>query len=70
MRRRSRVYDQLLRPSFQTLLPQCRFASFESIEEQYKQIEGFPVETGARITGLISGEKFELPEHWVYPDHV
>ncbi|MBI3464461.1 MAG: hypothetical protein HY000_15615 [Planctomycetes bacterium] len=65
--RRQRVHDQLIRPSFQTLLPVCTFLSFEAIEEQMKRIESLPVESGARVTGLIGGERFALPEHLVYP---
>jgi hypothetical protein len=66
-KRRPKLNEQLIRPSFQTLLPVCRFVSFESIEEQMKHLETFPVESGARVTGLISGETFEIPEHFVYP---
>jgi hypothetical protein len=69
-RRRVKVYDQLVRPSFQSLLSACRFVSFESIEDQMKHLETFPVESGARVTGLVSGEKFELPEHFVYPSNL
>jgi hypothetical protein len=69
-KRRGRVYDQLVRPSFQSLLSVCQFVSFESIEDQMKHLESFPVESGARITGLISGERFELPEHSVYPSNL
>jgi hypothetical protein len=34
------------------------------------RLEMFPVESGARVTGLISGERFELPDQFVYPDNV
>ncbi len=65
--RRDRVYAQLLRPSFQPLLPKCEFLAFEDIENQMKQLETFPVESGARVSGLVRGEKFSMPEHSVYP---
>jgi len=70
MRRRGRVYDQLIRPSFHSLLSACKFASFESIEDQLKHLERFPVESGVQVRGLISGEKFQLPEHFVYPSNL
>jgi hypothetical protein len=65
--RKPRVYDQLLRPSFQSLLPLCRFVSFEQIEKQSKQVEALSLEKGVRISGLISGERFATPDHLVYP---
>ena len=65
--RRSKVYDQLIRPSFQSLLPICGFISFEDIEDQVRRLEAFPIETGARVTGLVRAERFPLPDHPVYP---
>jgi hypothetical protein len=68
--RRDRVSNQLLRLTFQSLLPRCEFISFEDIERQMKQLETIPVEKGARVSGLVRGEKFHLPDHFVYPDNV
>jgi len=65
--RRERVQNQLIRPSFQPLLSQCEFIGFDTIEEQLKRLESFPLDRGARISGLIQGERFEMPEHYIYP---
>lgn len=68
--RRGKVYNQLLRPSFQHLLPNCAFVTFEHIAEQMRRVEAFPVDTGARVSGLVRGEKFCVPEHFLYPDQL
>lgn len=68
--RRERVYNQLLRPSFQTLIPKCKFLSFEAIEEHIKHLQAFSMDSGARISGLIRGERFEIPEHYAYPTRI
>lgn len=68
--RRERVYNQLLRPSFQPLMPRCEFVAFDAIEEQMTRLEGFPLDAGARVSGLIRGERFAVPEHYVYPSGV
>jgi hypothetical protein len=65
--RRDRVFAQFLRPSFQPLIPKCAFISFEEIEKQMKQLESFSVESGARVSGLLRGEKFKIPENIQYP---
>jgi hypothetical protein len=65
--RRGRVHSQLLRPTFQPLLPKCAFISFEEIEKQTKHLESFSIENGARVSGLLRGEKFAVPEHFIYP---
>jgi hypothetical protein len=65
--RRERVRAQLMRPSFQPLLPRCQYVTFETIEDQIQRIAGFPVDQGARITGLVRGERFTLPDHYAYP---
>lgn len=70
MLRRDKVYNQLLRPSFQPLLSKCEFVSFEAIEKQMKHLETFPTDSGARVSGLVKGEKFEIPEHHLYPEGV
>ncbi len=65
--RRDKVNNQLIRPSFQSLLSRCMFIAFEDIEDQMSRLETFPLDKGARISGLIRGEKLTLPEHYVYP---
>jgi hypothetical protein len=65
--KREKVQNQLFRPSFNQLLPLCKFITFESILEQMNRVESIPLEAGARITGLIRGERFEAPNHFVYP---
>lgn len=65
--RKSKVYDQLVRPSFQDLLPVCKFVAFEYIEEQIKRLESLGLGNGVRVSGLIEGEQFHAPEHLVYP---
>jgi hypothetical protein len=68
--RRERVQAQLLRPSFQSLISRCEFLSFEAIEGQMKKLEAFSLDRGARVSGLIQGERFTIPEHYVYPTGV
>jgi hypothetical protein len=65
--RREKVLNQLIRPSFHALISECEFFAFEEIEDQLKKIEGVPINRGVRITGLVKGERFSLPEHFVYP---
>jgi hypothetical protein len=65
--RRQKVFNQFMRPSFQKLIPKCEFFAFEEIEETLKRIETIPVEKGARVTGLVTGERFTLPDSYVYP---
>ncbi len=68
--KRERVHTQLLRPSFNTLLPKCAFLSFEEVERQMKHLETLPLDSGARVSGLIRGEKFKIPEHFLYPSGI
>jgi hypothetical protein len=68
--RREKVYTQLIRPTFQPLIPRCQFLSFESIEEQVKLLEALRLDRETRISGLIRGERFVIPEHYVYPSEV
>jgi hypothetical protein len=64
------VYNQLLRPSFQSLLSGCRFVAFEHIEKQLNHLESLDLARGVRISGLVEGEFFAAPEHMVYPDNL
>ena len=68
--RRNKVYSQLLRPSFQFLLTRCKFLPFEDVEEKISHLKSLPLEAGARVTGLVHGERFEVPEHLLYPEDV
>lgn len=65
--RRQKVFNQLIRPSFHSLIPKCEFFAFENIEEVMKRVEHIPIERGARVTGLVCGERCVLPENAVYP---
>jgi len=68
--KRNKVHNQLLRPSFQPLLPKCRFLAFEEIDEQMERLGKFSVSPGVRVTGLLRGESFDLPEHILYPSRL
>ncbi|MGH9450791.1 MAG: hypothetical protein ACRD11_09625 [Terriglobia bacterium] len=68
--RRNKVYSQLLRPSFQALLAKCEFIGFEDIEEKISQLKRLPLDVDTRVTGLLRGERFEVPEHLLYPEDV
>jgi hypothetical protein len=64
--RRANLNRQLLRPSFEQLIPKCRFMSFENIERLLPQIENLPLDRGARLSGLIEGELFKRPQDYAY----
>jgi hypothetical protein len=66
--RRGRVQTQLMRPTFQALIPQCAFIAFEDMESQMKQLGSISVEAGVKVSGLVRGEKFSIPDHYLYPD--
>ena len=68
--RRDKVHNQLIRPSFQSLINKCEFVSFGSIDEQIKRLASLPLHKGARVSGLIEGERFTLPQHYIYPSGV
>ena len=68
--RRDKVRNQLIRPSFQSLMPKCEFVSFSFIEEQVDRLAGLQLNRGTRVTGLVQGEHFSLPEHYIYPSGV
>jgi len=69
-KKRERVQAQLFRPSFQQLVPCCEFLSFESVEEQTSKLDTFFLDRSARVSGLLRGERFTVPEHYVYPSGV
>lgn len=68
--RRLRVQNQLIRPSFQQLITQCRFLDFESVETQVDRLQAIQTDKGVRVSGLLEGEQFSLPDHYVYPSGV
>jgi hypothetical protein len=43
-------------------IPQCGFCAFEEIDDQLKKIESMRNDQNVRITGLIKGERFTLPD--------
>lgn len=65
--RRGRVHGQLMRPSFRSLLTKCAFITFEEVDRLVKQVEDLEIDRGTRISGLIRGERFEMPEGFAYP---
>ena len=56
--KRLKVFNQLLRHSFHPLIPQCEFLPFKELDDQMEKIERIPVDRGARVTGLLKGERF------------
>lgn len=69
-RRRERVFNQLMRPSFQELTRQCDFLAFHVVEEAVERIESLKLGKGGRVSGLLEGERFLIPQHYVYPSGV
>ena len=69
-KRRDRVQNQLIRPSFQQLLTTCKFVSFESIDAQLERLKAVQLDKGMRISGLIEGEQFSVSDHYIYPSGV
>jgi hypothetical protein len=65
-RRKPRVFDQLIRPSFRSLLDGCRFISFEDIDKLSERINTLGLGSLGRVTGLVQGETFTLPDHINY----
>jgi len=63
--RRDRVASQLMRPSFHSLLPKVSFVSFEEVDEVVERVRSFPVDV--TMSGLIHGERFALPDNYLYP---
>jgi hypothetical protein len=67
--RKAQVYNQLVRPSFHSLLPACKFLAMEEIEKQAKHLDSMDVAKGVRVSGLIKGEVFQVPEHLLHPSN-
>src|SRR5262249_14729612 len=66
-KRRPKVHEQLLRPSFQSLLNVCKYVAFESIEEQCERLASFGSGSSLRVSGLIEGESLVAPRHPTRP---
>ncbi len=55
------------------LFPQTKFGEFvpfEELEEKISHLKSLSLGAGARVTGLVRGERFEVPEHLLYPEDV
>lgn len=65
--KRIRVHRQLLRPSFQSLISKCEFLSFEHIDDQLARVEKLALRDGARVSGLVRGERFEVHDQFIFP---
>ena len=68
--RREKVLNQLIRPSFQELARQCQFLEFETVEDAFSRLESLKLAKNARVSGLIEGHRFSIPDHYVYPSGV
>jgi len=68
--RRERVFNQLIRPSFNGLARQCQFLTFEKVDDAVSRIQSLGDRRGVRISGLLEGERFEFDDHYVYPTGV
>jgi hypothetical protein len=69
-KRRQHVFNQLIRPSFHQLIPKCEFVSFDFVEKQLGRLAPLQLDPTIRVSGLMGGERFELPEQYVYPTGV
>jgi len=70
VRRRNQVFNQLIRPSFHELTTRCRFVGFETVEDAVSRIEALDLGESGRVSGLLRGERFSLPERYIYPSGV
>jgi hypothetical protein len=68
--RRARVLNQLIRPSFQELAKQCRFLRFDVVNDAINRMESLKLTKGARVSGLLEGEHFSMPDEYIYPSGV
>jgi hypothetical protein len=65
--RREKVRCQLSRPSFRSLVEKVQSVSFEDIEAKMTTLDSLPIKHGARVSGLLRGERFEPIENFAYP---
>lgn len=68
--RRAKVFNQLIRPSFQSLAQRCEFLSFENVDEAVSRIESLQETKSVRVSGLLQAERFEFQDEYVYPTGV
>lgn len=69
-KRRDRVLNQLIRPSFQELARQCQFLDFHAVDDAINRVQFLRLRKGAHVSGLLEGERFSFPEHYIYPTGV
>lgn len=69
-KRRDRVLNQLIRPSFQELAAQCQFLDFAAVDDAINRVDSLRLRKGAHVSGLLEGERFSIPEHYIYPSGV
>lgn len=69
-RRREKVFNQLIRPSFHALANQCEFLSFEKVFDAIGRIESLRGTKDLRVSGLLEGERFDFDDNYVYPTGV
>lgn len=68
--RREKVFNQLIRPSFQALARRCEFLSFERVDDAVQRVESLSGGRSIRVSGLLEGEQFEFDDHYIYPTGV
>jgi hypothetical protein len=68
--RREKVFNQLIRPSFQALARRCEFLSFEKVDDAVRRVESLSGGRSIRVSGLLEGEQFEFDDHYIYPTGV
>ena len=66
-RKKPRVFDQFIRPTFRPLVSSCRYISFEEIDVLYERVNSLNLSDTGRVSGLVVGERFTVPDHAVYP---
>jgi hypothetical protein len=65
--RRAKVQEQMYRPTLRSLLPKCAYLSFEDIDRAFSLVNAIAGNPKARVAGILQGEHFTLPSHYVYP---
>lgn len=65
--RRALVSRQLMRPTFQPLLPRCQFLGFSQLRSQLERLDALQGDASIQVSGLVNGERFEMPDHMLYP---
>lgn len=65
--RRDHVARQLMRPSFQSIIGRCQFLDFQNVRTQIEKLDSLSGGKELRVSGLIQGETFDMPDHLLYP---